>query len=101
MKSRLRDPLFSFARRRSSTYVLPRPPRRPGVGAGALSPEKGGALRKQSTQGRRLGVAALLCGGLFVVPLLLLQSGSAHATRVATADSRGLSRDARRDASFY
>jgi hypothetical protein len=62
------------------------PPRRPCAGAGALSPEKGGALRKQSTQGRRLGVAAVLCGAVFVAPLLLLQHGSAHASRVATGD---------------
>ena len=57
------------------------------VGAGALSPEKGGALRKQSTRGRRLGVAAVLCGGVFGAPLLLLQHGSAHAARVATASA--------------
>jgi hypothetical protein len=55
------------------------------VGAGALSPEKGGALRKQSTLGRRLGVAAALCVGVFAAPLLLLQHGSAHASRVASA----------------
>ena len=67
-----------------SPYVLPVPPRLPCAGAGALSPEKGGALRKQSPQGRRLGVAAVLCGGVFVAPLLLLQHGSAHAARVAT-----------------
>jgi rare lipoprotein A (peptidoglycan hydrolase) len=53
---------------------------------GALSPEKGGALRKQSTQGRRIGIAAVLCGGLFGVPLLLLQNGPAHAARVTSAD---------------
>ena len=68
-----------------SPYVLPVPPRRLCVGAGALSPEKGGALRKQSTRGRRLGVAAVLCGGVFGAPLLLLQHGSAHASRVPTA----------------
>jgi hypothetical protein len=66
---------------------VPVPPRRLCVGAGALSPEKGGALRKQSTQGRRLGVAAVLCGALFVVPLLLLQNESAHAHSVSTAAS--------------
>ena len=76
---------FHLHKSPSSPYVLPVPPRRPCVGAGALSPEKGGALRKQSTQGRRLGVAAVLCGGVFVAPLLLLQHGSAHAPRVATA----------------
>ena len=38
-----------------------------------VSPEKGGALRNQSTRGRRLGVAAVICGALFVAPLLLLQ----------------------------
>jgi hypothetical protein len=65
----------------------PRPPRRPGVGAGALSPEKGGALRKQSTQGRRLGVAAVLCGGVFGAPLLLLQHGSTHGSRTIAASS--------------
>src|SRR5580692_4579761 len=63
------------------------PPRRPCVGAGALSPEKGGALRKQSTQGRRLGVAAVLCGGLFGAPLLLLQHGSTHGSRTIAASS--------------
>ena len=63
----------------------PETSRHPCVGAGALSPEKGGALRKQSTQGRRLGVAAVLCGGVLVGPLLLLQLGSAHAPRVAAA----------------
>ncbi len=61
------------------------PPRRLCVGAGALSPEKGGALRKQSTSGRRLGVAALLCGALFGVPLLLLQNGTVHAPSASAA----------------
>ena len=39
-----------------------------------VSPEKGGALRNQSTGGRRLGVAAVICGALFGAPLLLLQN---------------------------
>jgi rare lipoprotein A (peptidoglycan hydrolase) len=69
----------------SSPYVLPVPPRRLCVGAGALSPEKGGALRKQSTRGRRLGVATVLCGGVFGAPLLLLPHGSAHAVRLTSA----------------
>ena len=51
----------------------PETPRRPCVGAGAPCPEKGGALRNQSTRGRRLGVAAVICGALFVAPLLLLK----------------------------
>jgi rare lipoprotein A (peptidoglycan hydrolase) len=46
-----------------------------------VSPEKGGALRNQSTGGRRLGVAAVICGTLFGAPLLLLQSGAADALR--------------------
>ncbi len=41
-----------------------------------VSPEKGGALRNQSTGGRRLGVAAVICGVLFGGPLLLLQNSS-------------------------
>jgi Lytic transglycolase len=69
----------------SSPYVLAVPPRRLYAGAGALSPEKGGALRKQSTRGRRFGVATVLCGGVLGVPLLLLPHGSAHAVRVTTA----------------
>jgi hypothetical protein len=52
---------------------------------GCTVPQKGGALRKQSTQGRRLGVAAVLCGALFGVPLLLLQNGPSHAPRVTSA----------------
>ena len=40
-------------------------------------PEKGGALRNQSTGGRRLGVAAAICGVVFGAPLLLLQNMSA------------------------
>ena len=92
---------FSFAQAPVEYLCSPRPPRRPGVGAGALSPEKGGALRKQSTQGRRLGVAAVLCGAVFVVPLLLLQHGSAHAARVATGGSRVTSHGARRRATSY
>jgi hypothetical protein len=92
---------FSFAQA-SVEYLCSRgPPRRVVVGAGALSPEKGGALRKQSTQGRRLGVAAVLCGGVFVAPLLLLQHGSAHAPRVATGSGRVTSHDTRHHASFY
>jgi hypothetical protein len=50
-----------------------------------VSPEKGGALRNQSTGGRRLGVAAVICGVLFGAPLLLLQSTSASPSRVLTA----------------
>ena len=51
-----------------------------------MSPKKGGALRNQSTGGRRLGVAAALCGALVGVPLLLLQSASAHASRPQAAE---------------
>jgi hypothetical protein len=54
-----------------------------------VSPEKGGALRNQSTGGRRLGVAAVICGTLFVAPLLLLQNASAHASR-SQAAARGV-----------
>jgi rare lipoprotein A (peptidoglycan hydrolase) len=50
-----------------------------------VSPKKGGALRNQSTGGRRLGVAAALCGALIGAPLLLLQSASAHASRPQAA----------------
>jgi rare lipoprotein A (peptidoglycan hydrolase) len=50
-----------------------------------VSPEKGGALRNQSTGGRRFGVAVVVCGALFGLPLLLLQSTTAHAARVMTA----------------
>ncbi len=50
-----------------------------------MSPEKGGALRNQSTGGRRLGVAVIVCGALFGLPLLLLQNTTAHAERVTTA----------------
>ena len=50
-----------------------------------MSPEKGGALRNQSTGGRRLGVAAVLCGVLFGLPLLLLHNQTARASRVRTA----------------
>ncbi len=50
-----------------------------------MSPEKGGALRNQSTGGRRLGVAAVICGVLFGAPLLLLQSNAAHAARSEAA----------------
>ena len=73
---------------------VPVPPRRLCVGAGALSPEKGGALRKQSIRERRLGVAVVLCGGVFAAPLLLLQQGSARASRVATASEVGVTQDA-------
>lgn len=92
---------FSFAQALAEYVCSPSPPRRLGVGAGALSPEKGGALRKQSTQGRRLGVAAVLCGGVFGAPLLLLQHGSAHAARVASGGNRGASHDARRGSTLY
>ena len=50
-----------------------------------MSPEKGGALRNQSTGGRRLGVAAVICGALFGAPLLLLHSNAAPASRPAAA----------------
>src|SRR5664279_5282054 len=101
MKSGLPPGGFSFAQAPMEYLCSPRPPRRLRVGAGALSPEKGGALRKQSTQGRRLGVAAVLCGAVFVAPLLLLQHGSAHAPRVATGGSRVTSHDAHQRASSY
>ncbi len=52
-----------------------------------VSPEKGGALRNQSTGGRRLGVAAITCGVLFGAPLLLLQNQSATASRAKSAAS--------------
>ena len=54
-----------------------------------MSPEKGGALRNQSTGGRRLGVAAVVCGALFLAPLLLLHDGTAQASRTEAA-TRGL-----------
>jgi hypothetical protein len=54
-----------------------------------VSPEKGGALRNQSTGGRRLGVAAVLCGALFLVPLLLLHNGTAQASRTEAVAHRG------------
>ncbi|HEY1446401.1 MAG TPA: septal ring lytic transglycosylase RlpA family protein [Acidimicrobiales bacterium] len=50
-----------------------------------MSPEKGGALRNQSTGGRRLGVAAVICGLLFGAPLLLLHSNAATASRPEAA----------------
>ena len=50
-----------------------------------MSPEKGGALRNQSTGGRRLGVAAVVCGALFFAPLLLLHNGTAQASRTEAA----------------
>jgi rare lipoprotein A (peptidoglycan hydrolase) len=50
-----------------------------------VSPEKGGALRNQSTGGRRLGVAAVICGALFGAPLLLLHSNAATASRSEAA----------------
>src|SRR5271167_3769272 len=72
----VRDGLSMFSRN-------PSPPvRRRGC---TVSPMKGGALRNQSTGGRRLGVAAVICGALFGAPLLLLQSASAHASRSETA----------------
>jgi rare lipoprotein A (peptidoglycan hydrolase) len=37
----------------------------------------------------------VLCGGVFVAPLLLLQHGSAQASRVRTASSRTVQQDAR------
>jgi rare lipoprotein A (peptidoglycan hydrolase) len=46
---------------------------------------KGGALRNQSTGGRRLGVAAIICGVLFGAPLLLLQNATTHAARSEAA----------------
>jgi hypothetical protein len=92
---------FSFAQARAEYVCSPSPPRRPCVGAGALSPEKGGALRKQSTQGRRLGVAAVLCGGVFAAPLLLLQHGTAHASRVAAGSARVTSQTHRRGSGSY
>ena len=52
-----------------------------------MSHKKGGALRNQSTGGRRLGVAAVICGIVFGAPLLLLQSASAHASRSSAAAS--------------
>jgi len=50
-----------------------------------VSREKGGALRNQSTGGRRLGVAAVICGTLFGAPLLLLHSATATASHAASA----------------
>jgi rare lipoprotein A (peptidoglycan hydrolase) len=50
-----------------------------------VSPEKGGALRNQSTGGRRLGVAAIICGTLFGAPLLLLHSNASPASRSEAA----------------
>lgn len=57
-----------------------------------MSPEKGGALRNQSTGGRRLGVAAVICGLLFGAPLLLLQNTSS--ARAARADAARSTHDA-------
>lgn len=54
-----------------------------------MSPEKGGALRNQSTGGRRLGVAAVICGALFGAPLLLLHNNAANASRPAAAAAVG------------
>ncbi len=54
-----------------------------------MSPEKGGALRNQSTGGRRLGVAAIICGVLFGAPLLLLQNSSASSPRAAERGAGG------------
>src|ERR1700728_2009939 len=92
---------FSFAPVPVQSLCSARSPRRLLVGAGALSPEKGGALRKQSTRGRRLGVAAVLCGVVFVAPLLLLQHGSAHAARVTTATKVVASHDASSGPSLF
>ena len=50
-----------------------------------VSPEKGGALRNQSTGGRRLSVAAVVCGALVLAPLLLLHNGTAQASRTEDA----------------
>jgi hypothetical protein len=97
----LLSPPFSFAQALAEYVCSPSPPRRLCVGAGALSPEKGGALRKQSTQGRRLGVAAVLCGGVFAAPLLLLQHGTAHASRVAAGGSRVASHHGRGASRLY
>ena len=90
---------FHLHKSPSSPYVLPVPPRRLCVGAGALSPEKGGALRKQSTQGRRLGVATVLCGGVLGAPLLLLHTDrrTRHAWRPRAA-RRGARAPRRHDA---
>jgi rare lipoprotein A (peptidoglycan hydrolase) len=67
-------------------YVLQKPPAtRTSARVCTVSPKKGGALRNQSTGGRRLGVAAALCGALIGAPLLLLQSASAHASRPQAA----------------
>ena len=58
-----------------------------------MSPEKGGALRNQSTGGRRLGVAAAICGIVLGAPLLLLQNQAASTRAQAGArtahDARG------------
>ena len=53
-----------------------------------MSPEKGGALRNQSTGGRRLGVAAVICGTLFGAPLLLLHSATATTSHASAAEPR-------------
>jgi rare lipoprotein A (peptidoglycan hydrolase) len=50
-----------------------------------VSPEKGGALRNQSTRGRRAGVAAVICGTLFGAPLLLLHTNTSKASDAATS----------------
>jgi rare lipoprotein A (peptidoglycan hydrolase) len=57
---------------------------------GALVPEKGGALRKQSTQGRRIAVAAALSGALFGAPFLLLHNGvtSVHGVHTEATQPR-------------
>ena len=73
-----RDRLSKFLRNLSP------PVRRRGC---TVSHKKGGALRNQSTGGRRLGVAAVICGTLLGAPLLLLQSASAHASRSSAAAS--------------
>jgi rare lipoprotein A (peptidoglycan hydrolase) len=73
-----RDWLSKFSRNLSP------PVRRRGC---TVSQMKGGALRNQSTGGRRLGIAAVICGILFGAPLFLLQSASAHASRSSAAAS--------------
>ena len=90
---------FWFAQRRDWLSKFSRNPSPPVCRRGCtVSPEKGGALRNQSTGGRRLGVAAVLCGALFGAPLLLLQNGTAHASRceAAARERARRMRDARR-----
>ena len=63
-----------------------------------VSHKKGGALRNQSTGGRRLGIAAVLCGVVLGAPLLLLQSASAHASRSSAAASGAHDNEKKNDA---